>query len=94
MTEWRDISTAPRNGTTIWVIEPDSTGVHEAHWMDPCFWIAEAHDLWPSHPSQWHPFDKDRKPPHPYPDAERSRSTALQHHEFMGGDATDNDDAA
>lgn len=57
---WREIMYAPKDGTEIEVIECGSTGIHRARWHSfkcdhslrncGCFFIAEAGDLWPSHP--------------------------------------------
>jgi len=60
----RPIDTAPKGGTTVWVIEPGSLGVFQAHFMGPSWWIAEAGDLWPSKPTQWLPVsDPDMTEP-------------------------------
>lgn len=62
---WLPIETAPKDGTTIWLVEPGSTGVFAGRWLGPCFFVEDAHDLWPSRPSHWQPYDKTNKPKHP-----------------------------
>lgn len=51
---WNDACYCPKDGSLFFVIEPGSTGIHTANyqgeWPDGCFWIAEAGDIWPSHP--------------------------------------------
>lgn len=51
---WNDPIHCPKDGSTFLVIEPGSTGIHEAHyegeWPSGSWWIHEANDLWPSRP--------------------------------------------
>lgn len=64
-TKWFHISTAPRDGSPIWAIEPTSSGVFKEHYQTCCFWAEDGGDLWPSHPSHWQHYDPARKPEHP-----------------------------
>lgn len=68
---WREIMYAPKDDTEIEVIECGSTGIHRARWRSfnhqplnscGCLFIAEAGDLWPSHPILWRPIKPT--PPH------------------------------
>lgn len=51
---WNDIIYCPKDGTWFDAIEVGSTGIHDCHyegvWPDGHWWLAEAHDLWPSRP--------------------------------------------
>lgn len=57
---WREAIYCPKDGSTFQVIEPGSTGIHEAHyegtWPKGGWWVHEAGDLWPSHPILWRPI--------------------------------------
>jgi hypothetical protein len=52
---WRDVIYCPKDGSPFDAIEFGSSGIHECHysgdWPDGSWWIHEAGDLWPSHPS-------------------------------------------
>ena len=54
---WNDIIYCPKDGTHFDAIEIGSTGVHdtyyEGEWPSGHWWIAEAGDLWPSHPAMF-----------------------------------------
>jgi hypothetical protein len=63
--DWQPIETAPRDGTPIWVIEPQSVGVHDAYGDDVGFWIIDDRNTWPSKPDRWQPKG-DTKPEHPF----------------------------
>jgi len=52
---WRDARHAPRDGSSFLVIEPGSTGVHEAYRDEHGFWIYDG-DTWPSWPVLWKPL--------------------------------------
>ena len=56
---WREAMYCPKDGSEFDVIEPGSTGIHRCHysgeWPDGYWWIAEAGDLWPSHPILYRP---------------------------------------
>lgn len=62
--DWMHISTAPRDGTDIWFIEPTSYGVFKGNYQTCCFWAEDGGDLWPSHPSHWQRYTPI-KPEHP-----------------------------
>ncbi len=57
---WRDIESAPRDGTRFLAVCLASTGVF-VHYEEDGLWWAEAHgDLWPSKPILWKPIPDEK----------------------------------
>ncbi len=53
---WREVASAPCDRSPLLLIEPGSTGIHRGFRdAERRFWIAEAHDLWPSRPMLYRP---------------------------------------
>lgn len=50
---WKEACYAPQD-KALKLVEPGSSGIHIGHadgeWPRKSFWVAEAGDLWPSHP--------------------------------------------
>lgn len=58
---WREAMYCPKDGSRFEVIEAGSSGIHVAHYNGKWpngWWIADAGDLWPSHPILWRPIQK------------------------------------
>jgi hypothetical protein len=47
---WRETRYAPKNKPLL-MVEPGSTGIHRGYRDEHGFWITDAGDLWPSHPT-------------------------------------------
>jgi len=52
---WREECYAP-DGIEAQIIELGSSGIHQGRKDGTCWWIAEAGDLWPSHPILFKPL--------------------------------------
>lgn len=101
---WRDGKYSPRDGTRFKTIEVGSTGIFDGdcygEWPD-CTWTTyDETDAYPSshpptlfklHPEDQAKYDEKMETARKRYQAECAK---MQHHEFMGGDATDNDDVA
>lgn len=59
---WRDACYCPKDGSTFYIIEPGSTGIHVAHyqgeWPKGTWWIHADNDLCPSRPILFKPIPR------------------------------------
>lgn len=101
---WRDGKYSPRDGTRFRTVELGSTGIFDCdcHGEWPhCTWTTyDGHDAYPSSqaPDLFKLYPEDQAKYDERMEAARKRyaaeCAAMQHHEFMGGDATCEDDVA
>lgn len=61
---WREASYCPKDGTHFQVIEPGSTGIHDANytgeWPKGSWWVYDG-DVWPSRPILFRLYPEDQK---------------------------------
>lgn len=60
---WREAIYCPKDGSEFDAIEPGSTGIHKTvysgKWPDGGWLVADAGDLWPSHPVLYRPSEAE-----------------------------------
>lgn len=61
---WREAIYCPKDGTSLQIIEPGSTGIHRAHyhgeWPKGTWWVEDDGDLWPSRPCLFKLYPEDQ----------------------------------
>jgi len=61
---WREVTYCPRDGKTVELIEPGSTGIHRGYRDEKgAFWVVDD-DVWPSRPCLWRPVQAPDPAPH------------------------------